>query len=335
MKQVTIRNTTATILLALFSLSCIAQVQTAYKVGSKVRQEVTSYPLRFDLSSKFKKGSLKAKQSEAERLREDFAAGKIEPTKISTFEYTVTSVTEKNGKIEVVMKLTSPAADYRSILEYGKDSMYVHRCEATTPMKIKGDTVGLYYAGTEVVPIALNVGDVTPAYSDLMAMFPIEKNDEVKMFFHTNTYAYSYSGRVTQKFKATTTGAMLTLNQPGVVKEKSKIKVGGKDIDTYMIGAEIWIKNSSQIDFQMDQSNYINDHAGLSKTIHDDNQKYFDAAAITTKYIIDEVTGANEQGYIVNYREEWFSPYYGMAVKTNNYDNYGLLQSVIKLVSVE
>lgn len=338
MKQTKINIIVLSFLLAIISTNCFAQAQSAYKVGSRIKQEVTTYPDRFDLSSKFKKGSLEAKQSAAERLRADFAAGKIEPTKITTIEYTVISVAEKNGKIEVIMKLTNPAGDYRSILEYGKDSIYVHRCEATTPMKIKGDTVGFYYAGTEVVPYTLNVGDHTPGYSDLMAMFPIEKNSEIKTWFHANRNAYSITGYVTQKFKSTTTGAMLTMNQSGTVKEKSKINVGGKDVDTYMIGAEIWIKNSSQIDFQLEQSNYFHDaglNAGLSKTIHDDNQTAFNAAAMTSNLIIDAVTGANEQGYIVNYREEWFSPFYGMAVKTNNYDNYGLLQSVIKLVSVD
>ncbi len=311
--------------------------QSVYKVGSKIKIEVTTYPLNYELSKKFLKGSHSAKQKEAKSLKEDFAEGKIKPNKVSIVEYNVVSVQQKDGRTEVTMKMVDPTGgNYTSTVEFGKDSVYVHRCMATTPMKVKEDTVGLYYAGTEVLPNTLNVGDVTPGYSDLMAMFPVEKKDRVKMFFNVHDAVYSYSGYVHQNFTETATSSMLTLTQSGKVKEKTRVSIGNTTADAYVIGSEVWVKYATEINFKQEQQNYFRTgQNGIASDIRKKNQEYFDDAGQTVQDKIDDITGANEYGYVVKYKEEWYAPQYGMPVKTNNYDNYGLLQTVTKLISID
>ena len=46
------------------------------------------------------------------------------------------------------------------------------------------------------------------------------------------------------------------------------------------------------------------------------------------------MTGVNEEGYIVSYKEEWAIP--GLTnAKTINYDQWGCINSIIVLKSIE
>lgn len=318
------------------SLTAAAQSLTTsgMKAGSKMKIEVTSYPLNFEINPKFLSGKQKEKIKAAEAAKSDIASGKIKPKSVNVISYTVIDVKENNGKKQVVLKMDDPSgADYRSMLEFGKDTVYIHRCIGPTPMIDKGDTTGMVYNGTEVLPKTLNVGDRTRGYSDLMVTVPKEGKSSVKMAFANGSGNYSYSGYVTQKFSFTTTSSMITLFQSGTVTAKENISIGSTTVEATVIGTEVWSKFATSIDFRLEQQNYFADPV-LNQKILKSNQKFFEQGGKKSEAKIDEISGANEQGYVVKYKEEWYSPEYGV-IKTINYDNWGLPQTMTKIISIE
>jgi hypothetical protein len=111
------------------------------------------------------------------------------------------------------------------------------------------------------------------------------------------------------------------------------ITISGKTYKSYLVGTEVWTKFGTKIDVVVEEKTYFHDPA-LSKNINKDFQNTYDKGGKRTTAKINEISGANDKGYVVSYKEEWIVPGVG-SVKVITYDQFGAITSISAITSLE
>jgi hypothetical protein len=329
--------------------------------GQKFKYEIANYPLTIQiLGSNQVKMKQKDKMAKVEQYKADILSGKVQPT-MSTFETYISDVTQKDSMTEYEVSYSVSGQTYRSWMAVKGELCYLFRSKAgLTPAIVNGDTAGFTFLGTQIIPCNLKVGDNTPGYSDVSEGFPVSEKRKVRHNFHVtesdNFYQTSYTeytGEVTSNETWTSTSKYHKIFQGGKVVSEDKCTISGKEYNCFVIGTETWTKFGTTFDVKVEEGKYFDDPGylsfadikagrtnhtpyapGISKKINKEIQRTYDRGGKRLKEMMNEVSGANEQGYVVGYKEDWFVPGLGIT-KTITYDNYGNISSIAKLVAIE
>lgn len=314
----------------------------ALKKGTKLTYEISNYPLTIQvLGANQYKMKQKEKDEIIEKHKNDILSGKIQPTK-STFATEITNVSDFNGATEYEASYDVSGTIYKSWIACRNDSIFMYRTKGIQYTIWNGDTLGFGLLGTEIIPVNIKVDDNIPGYSDIGQSFPKTEAVQVQRSFNVyddynpfSRYQTSYYGKVTSNEKWTYTSEYYKIFQGGKVLAEETFSIGGKDYKGYFIGTETWTKFGTDIKIEVEEKNYFNDvNYKLNHKITKDIQRSFDKGGKKSKAMIDEISGANEFGYVVGYKEDLFVPEIGI-VKTVTYDNYGNITSITNLVTLQ
>ena len=337
------RTTTIFILLAFLFVNVESQnCLNAFKKGAKITCETSSYPLTLQiLGANVYKMKQKEKDAIIEKHKNDILSGAIQPT-VSTFVSEITNVTEGNGMTEYELSATFSGVVYKSYMACKNDSLFIYRAKGITYTVWNGDTLGFSLTGTQILPVKVKIGDSIPGFSDIGESFPKTESRKVQHKFNVgedyNPYSSthtSYYGTVSSNETWTATSKYYKIFQGGTVTGEEKVTIGGKEYNAYIIGTETWTKFGTDFDIKVEEEKYFDDFSyRMNHKITKQINKAYAKGGKKTAAIINEVTGANEQGYTVAYKEDWYVPELG-AVKTINYDNYGNIIGIIKIISIE
>ncbi len=312
-----------------YSINSIAQNCSLLKVGMKFTFDVTAYPLIIAKDPyAFYKMNQKSKDKAVEEHKSGIISGKIAPSSVTTYVYTVSDI-KPTG--EYVISITIADKQYDSYVSCKNDTFYILRLKGMMPLVINNDTLGFSTMGAQAIPLNLKVGDITPGYIDESAMATTSQG-KVKQQFHVADENFSYSGNVTATVDYETSYRMLKLYQGGNVNSEEIMNISGKDYKSFVVGTEIWTKTDNTVKATVEKEKYFNDpiNSKITKQI----QKNYDKGGKRIAAKINEMTGVNEDGYIVSYKEEWVIP--GLTnAKTVNYDQWGCINSIIVLKSIE
>lgn len=311
------------------SANLIAQNCTMLSKGMKFTFEVTTYPLAMEKDPvAFMKMNQKGKDKAVAEHKTGISSGEITPKSVTKSVYTITDITSTG---EYVLSTTIADKQYDSYFSCRNDTFYILRAKGMMPLITNNDTTGFYTYGTQAIPINLKVGDVTPGYIDESAMTTTSVG-KVKQNFNVNKGDYNYKGYVNATVDYETSYRMLKLTQSGNVNSEEVLNIAGKDYKTFVVGTEIWLKTGVKVDATVEKEKYFNDP--INDKITKQIQKNYDKGGKRLAAKMNQYTGANEEGFIVSYKEEWVIP--GLTIaKTVNYDQWGCVVSTLVLKSIE
>jgi hypothetical protein len=314
----------------------------ALKKGTKLTYEIATYPLTIEiLGPKQAKMKQKEKDEIIDKYKSDILSGTIKPT-VSSFSTEISNVTESNGATEYEASYTVAGVVYKSYMACKKDSVYIYRIKGIQYSVWNNDTLGFALLGTQILPVSLKVNDATPGYSDIGESFPKTETRKVQHKFNVGedynpyaSYHTTYYGTVSANETWTSTSKYYKIFQGGNVIGEENFSINGKDYKSYIIGNETWTKFGTNFDIKVEEENYFDDLSyRMNHKINKQIVKAYSKGGKKTAATINEVSGANEQGYVVSYKEDWFVPEVGI-VKTITYDNYGNITSISKITSLE
>ncbi len=324
----------------LFNTGSHAQTCIDYKKGDKITMEITTYPLIHDkVGTGFYTMKPKKKVEAAEEYANELNSGKVKPASTYPMEYTVSDIAA-NGEYE--LSTTIAGQVYKSYLNCTDNNLYIIRVKgAMQPTVYNGETLGFSTKGIQVVPKNIKVGDVTPGYVD-ESILTYDKSDIQKTSFAIGDADYSptsgtmststYTGYVQAKVNYSVKGKVLVLYQGGIVYGEENLTISGKQYHCFKVRTEIWTKNDTKADTKYELDNWFGD-AAFNKQVHSQIMAAAAKANERVKANMDDMLGANKAGYIVSYKEEWINPTLGV-LKSNNYDQWGCLQSTITVKSI-
>lgn len=317
------------VLLITNSVNLIAQSCTMLAKGMKFTFEVTSYPMILEKEgAAFFTMKQKDKDKKIEEYKTSISSGKVTPKSVSNMVYTISDITPTG---EYVFSTTIADKTYNSYLSCKNDTFYILRAKGMMPLVTNNDTMGFYTYGAQGIPVNLKVGGNTPGYIDESVMSTTSQS-KVKQNFNVGDGGYNYSGYVTATVDYDISFRMLKLYQGGTVNSEEMLNISGKDYKSFVVGTEIWTKNDNKANVVVERQKYFNDP--INDKINKQLQKNYDKGGKKLAAKMNEYTGANEEGYVVTYKEEWVIP--GLTVaKTVNYDQYGCILGTIVLKSIE
>jgi hypothetical protein len=302
---------------------------------------VSSYPLTIQvLGAGLLTMKQKQKDAKIAEHKADILSGKLQATK-SNMLFTITNVTTNGDKTEYEISYELAGTVYKFYAACDKDNFYSYRAKGIQPTVYNNDTIGFSILGAQIIPNVLKVGDNVPGYSDLGQMYPVTENRNVRHVFYNTDEPFPLSqgsyttfyGNVTSKVTYTTTTKFIKIYQGGTVLGEEDFTISGKTYKSFLIGTELWTKMDNNIDVKVEEKTYFNNPA-LSKNINKSFQKAYDKGGKRLESKINEMTGVNDKGYTVSYKEDWIVPGLG-AVKTINYDSFGSINSIVTLVAIE
>ncbi len=314
----------------------------ALKKGTKITYETSNYPMTIEvLGSNQAKMKQKEKDAIIEKHKSDILSGTIKPA-VTSFVAEISNITETNGATEYEISSTFSGVVYKSYMACKSDSLYIYRIKGISYTVWNNDTLGFGLLGTQVLPISMKVGDATPGYSDIGESFPKTESRKVQHKFNVgedynpySRYHTTYYGTVTASETWTSTAKYYKIFQGGNVAGEENVTINGKEYKSYIIGTETWTKFGTNFDIKVEEENYFDDLSyRMNHKISKQIVKAYTKGGKKSQAIINEVTGANEQGYVVSYKEDWFVPEIG-TVKTITYDNYGNISSISKVTTIE
>jgi hypothetical protein len=321
---------------ALFlNLNGNAQTCLDYKKADKLTLEIATYPLIHDkVGTEFYTMKPKKKVEKAEEYSNDLNSGKVKPASTYTLDYTITDI-DANGEYE--LSTTIAGQTYKSHLNCDDKNLYIIRIKgAMLPTVYNGETLGFSTKGIQIVPKNIKVGDVTPGYVD-ESILTFEKSDIQKTTFAIGDADYNpvsgsmttstYTGYVQARVNYSVKGKTLVLYQGGVVYGEETLTISGKQYKCFKVRTEIWTKNDTKANTKYELDNWFGD-AAFNKQVHGQIMAVAAKANERVKANMDDMLGANKAGYIVSYKEEWICPTAGV-LKSNNYDQWGCLQTTI------
>lgn len=310
----------------LFAQNCLD-----IKKDDKITLEVTAYPLIHDkYGNEFYAMKPKKKAEKAAEYSKELSSGTVKPASTTSYVYKVTDINAA-GEYEVTTNIAG--TDYKSYSNCKDGNLYIIRVRGNMlPMVAGADTIGFYTKGVQIVPQNIKVGDLTPGYVDESIIS--YKNTEIqRMDFAIGETYGTYTGYVPAKAVSNTTGKVLTIYQPGAVLAEEQITVSGKTYKAYKVRTEIWTKNDAKTDTKIELQNWFGDPS-FSKKIHSQLQSTTNAADEKVMSRLAEMSGVNEAGYLVTFKEEWIAPNIGV-LKAINYDQWGCITSAVSLKSIE
>jgi hypothetical protein len=324
------------ILILLFSVGLIvnsiyskAQNCSLLSKGMKFTFEVTTYPFVTEKDAVgFMKMNQKGKDKVAAEHQAGIISGKIAPKSVTTSIYTITDITPTG---EYVFSTTIGDKKFDSYLNCKNDTFYILRSKGMIPLVSKNDTMGFYSYGAQAIPLNLSVGKNTPGYIDESVMATTAQN-KVKQNFNVGDGGYNYSGYVTATVDYDISYRTLKFYQGGIVNSEENVNISGKDYKSFVVGTEMWSKTDNKSTVSVEKEKYFNDP--INNKINKQIQKNYDKGGKKLDAKLNQFTGANEEGYIVTYKEEWVIPGITIA-KTTNYDQWGCINSTIVLKSIE
>ncbi len=321
-----------TLFLIANSISSFAQNCSQLKVGMKMTFEVTTYPMILEKEgAAFFTMKQKDKDKKTEEYKKQIVDGKVQAKSVSQMVYTITGVTPEG---DYILSITlSDNKVYKSYLACKDNNFYILRSKGAIPLVSNNDTIGHLSYGAQIVPLNLKVGDNTPGYIDEIISSNAGKSTYRSTFFAGDGSGNVYRGYVPVTYSFDVTSKTLKFYQGGTVLSEEKSSISGKEYNSYLVSTEIWSKTDKNANIEMEKKNYFNDPS-LSKEINKQVKKSFDKGGKKLEVKLNQYTGANEQGYVVTYKEEWIIP--GLTVaKTINYDVYGIINSILILKSIE
>lgn len=314
--------------------------------GMTFEYEIVSYPIPLTaLGVKWIKMKPEKKAETVIKYNEDVKAGMIKPTgKVSQFAR-INDVEETNGIKQFIG--TSQINNKLTIIN-GNDSVYYIQNDGKPFPIIKDqkDTIGINYYSIRRFPAKLEVGTMLPGFTSEMNLFPYDLKTSRKEFFNFSEtdysgYGTSYSGFVTVRKTRTMQVNSISISTPFYVAGMEEIEISGKKYTVYKLLNEQWSKISSNAVVQDDPTVYFGDKY-LSNKVKDHLEargRGWDTPERTAKIQakMEAATGMakNEQGYLVNVQENWYSPQLGMIVKSKLYDGSGALQMESNIVSIK
>lgn len=308
-------------------------------LGKKLKIETNTYPLTLEVlgAGLF---SMKQKEKDAKiaEHKANILSGKQAATK-ATFDYVVSNVSTTGNNTEYEISTEIGGQTYKSYVMCSQDTFYCYRIKGVQWSVYNNDTIGFALLGVQMLPYTMKVGDIVPGYIDIGQGFPATETKKITHSFYeneTNPLQSSYTtyyGQVTSDVTYTYTSAYIKIHQGGTVIGEEDITISGKTYKSYIIGTEVWTKFGTNIDVAVEEKTYFNDPA-LSKKINKSFQKAYDKGGKRLDAKINEITGANEQGYTVSYKEEWIVPGIG-TVKGINYDQFGCINSIAYITGLE
>lgn len=322
----------SSIMVLLATMPVSSQNCSQLKVGMKMTFEVTSYPILLEKEgAAFFSLKQKEKDKKIEAYKNQIAEGKVAPKSVTSMVYTITAITPE-GDYELSITLSDNKV-YKSYLACKDGNFYILRSKGPVPLVTGNDTIGHLAYGAQIVPITLKVGDNTPGYIDEIVTSSAGKSTYTSSFFAGDGSGNIYQGYVPVTYNFEVSSKTLKFYQGGTVLAEDKTSVSGTDYTSYVISTEIWSKTDKNANIEIEKETYFNDPA-LSKQINKQVKKSFEKGGKKLEAKLNQYTGANEQGYVVTYKEEWVIP--GLTVaKTINYDVYGIINSVLVLKSIE
>jgi len=310
--------------------------------GMTFEYEIVSYPIPLTaLGVKWIKMKPEKKAETVIKYNEDVKAGVIKPTgKVSQFAR-INDVAETSGIIQFIG--TTQINNKLTIIN-GNDSVYYLQNDGKPFPIIKDqkDTIGINYYGIRRFPAKLEVGTMLPGFTSEMNLFPYDLKTSRREYFNfSGGDGYSYSGFVNVRKTRTMQVNSISISTPFYVAGMEEIEISGKKYTVYKLLNEQWSKISSNAMVQDDPTVYFGDKY-LSDKVKDHLEargRGWDTPERTAKIQakMEAATGMtkNEQGYLVNVQENWYSPLLGMIVKSKLYDGSGALQMESNIVSIK
>jgi hypothetical protein len=298
------------------------------------------------------------KEEAIEEYKRDIEAGRIQPT-ISNFSYTVT-VSEIGEAAQMVeLEASAYGQTFTSQMLCQADTMYLTRNKYPVTTEVNGRVLGYALQGVQTIPLTLEVGDVLPPFEDFTVVFPQNRTfsvqDSVIVDWKTESYVryegevwnralsrnepmYRISGTTTtpiyERFDIEVRSASRNINYNrnyafAVVSGEEEIDFLGRRGTALVIDAQSWGKTFADASFDATSSDLRAELGEIEANLAREHQEQFDRM----QQMVVDMGYAEEGGYTVSRRRDWFVPGLGM-VRNASFDKYGGLQNETILISI-
>jgi hypothetical protein len=308
-----------------FSQNCDLPVQK----GGKLIVSTKTYDAPIDMYDikSFTKKSDDKRQAMIDNHNDAVEAGKAKPKSVYDAKYVVDELTSDPDYAYAKLVLDINGNRYLSHMICENDTLYLMRKEGKTEnyQPGTGKFLGYQTMGTQVLPRNIKVGDRLMPYTDNIYSAPLEttiKTNKLESVSRTSwqiTYRYSVHD-VLEISESITETINYAISEVTGTKE---FKLNGKTYTAYVIESETWTKTRAKNEFTS-LDGEIN-----AVEMAENMEKFY--AKIQKK--VDKATLANEGGYIVIPKTEWYVPELGVVNTVAKF--YGFITSETKLIGLE
>lgn len=308
--------------LSAFAQDCALPVEN----GQKYMLQSISYetPIGTDVAKYMK---LKASKQDAMVANHNakVEAGKMKSKFTYDMVYEVQDLQKSEGYTYAKMVTKINNVEYASHMICESDTLYLMRKEGIQEMQSpQGAFTGYSVLGVQVLPRNIKVGDRLPVYIDNTYTtqenkIKVNKVNSISRGSWKTTITYSVHDVLEVSSSHTETFHYMASEVTGT----REFKLNGKTYTAYIIASESWTKTYQQNDYSSDDGeiNTVKMRKKVNKLLENTRSK------------TERKTRANEYGYTVTPRTEWYVPELGIVNLVVH--SFGFLVNETKLVGIE
>ncbi|MBK7959642.1 MAG: hypothetical protein IPK03_17085 [Bacteroidetes bacterium] len=324
----------------------------AIKVGTKTTINIQSYTNPLLTDPIFIKAKTEQKDALIAGYNAKVLSGEIKPSSNYPMNFVTTKSSENGNGVEFKIAYKVANVDYYSYVGCYKDTIYSFRNKGAVPVGSPDNPLGISIQGPLLYPMQMKVGDTLPITEDVGFMFPSTSDIVVQkqVFSHMNTTTTRESGLAIETgtgniingpyertksrpvYKTIDVNVRKTLsfsshayqNMNAIITGEEEIIISGQKYKAFIIESESWSKGKMDFSFESNDEVVNRQQKAFAEKV----QRKMEKIALKKQM-------TNSLGYLVLYSKVWFVPQLGGRVKTESYDIYGGISSIITTTGIE
>ncbi len=329
-----------------FSQECNLSI----KDGDLTKLKIITYTNPLSGDPKFLKAKEDKKDEMVAAYNASVLAGTVPPASNYTMEFHIKKNKLKDAD-EYQIGYNVGGKDYFSYLVCRADTLFLARNRGPVLVGTEENPIGYSLQGIQILPMKLKVGDVLPTFEDISFTFPTSTDLTVKkkVFSHYSTsssngfgYAPNSNGdyvlgpTIELKTRAVYNTIDVAVRQnlsfsahsiQGVnqtVTGVEEVTISGVKYKAYIIESESWTKGKMNTNYESADEEVAKEQEKAAARLQAKGEKLMIKKQFT-----------NKLGYMVLFSKGWYVPELGGAVKTESYDIFGGIASIMKSEGLE